>query len=325
MNVLITGGQGFLGTILAEKLVQRNSLAANGTMEAIGEIVLLDTAPPPHTLPDKVRVVVGDIRDIPTLVNALSSETTSIFHLASMVSSEAEERWQEAVDTNISGLLSLLRACNDLDLRPRLVFASSVAATRRSNDGHTFQRDPNTTYGTTKAVCELLLNDATRTGVADARIARLPTVIIRPHTPNRAASGFASAIFRELSANRPVRIPVPPEFELLVIGAETAIECLISLHNLGRAHLGAICTVNLPGLTVTVEQMLATLESYLGPSVRDNVRFEINSSIERLLSGWPTQWSGEQATMLGLPQDVSLSRIIQKYLIERGSNSLGQA
>jgi nucleoside-diphosphate-sugar epimerase len=312
MDVVITGGLGFLGTILTEKLLQRGHLVVDGRPQAIDEIVLLDNSARDLTPPERARIVVGDIRDPSVLQDALSERTASIFHLASIVSAEAEERWDDAVDTNIYGLVSLLRACRGLSRRPRLVFASSLAATsRRTGDD---RAAPNSTYGMTKAVCELLLEDATRVGTVDARVARLPTVIIRPGSANRAASGFASALFREPHHRRPVTIPVRANVELLVIGATTAVECVISLHDLDPARLDDSRVVNLPGLTVSVEQMLSALENHFGAGALEYIDFDVDPSTERIVSGWPTHWNDTRARALGLPHDASLTQIVQEFV-----------
>jgi D-erythronate 2-dehydrogenase len=316
MRVLITGGLGFLGRTLTQKLLDRNYLLIDGVKQPIEEIVLFDATDLVGELPERVRFVKGDIRDAAALADAMAGNPDSIFHLASMVSSEAEERWHAAVDANIAGLLDLVKACGDLPQPPRIVFASSVAAVRAAERrGET--PDQQSTYGMTKEVGELILEDASRLGLVDARVARLPTVIIRAGSANRAASGYASGLFRELSQGRPIALPVPAAHRILVIGVNTVVDALIAFHDLKQSDLGGVCILNLPGLSVSVEDLIDAAAEAYGPNVRELVSFEIDPVVVHMMNKWIVDWSNDRAIALGLPHDVGLAPIVSEFNASR--------
>lgn len=226
MKVLIIGGSGFLGLNLATSLVRRGYLFEGGRRRAIDEVLIFDLVRPSDPVPDGVRVVLGDVRDAVAISSLLTDDVTSVFYLASMMSAESEHRWDAAYDCNVSALRGVLNIFRERPAGRRFVFSSSVAALRRSV-GAEAVRDPLTTYGTTKAMCELLIEDASRMNIIDARVARLPTVVVRPGSANRAASGFASNIFRDCRGGRVPVVPVGVAHELLVIGVIAAVESMV--------------------------------------------------------------------------------------------------
>src|SRR5687767_3225224 len=214
MKVIITGGGGFLGSQLCQKILERGALTGpSGGPETIAEIVLLDAAfhrPPPEA---RVRHVTGDIGDRATVFAAIGSDSaTSIFHLASMVSGECEERFDDALRVNLDGGRNIFEAARALPGKPRVVFASSIAcyggADMPEVNTDLTKHTPQTTYGVTKAICELFVNDHSRKGHFDGRSVRLPTVIVRPGKPNAAASSWASGMFREPLNGEPCMLPI---------------------------------------------------------------------------------------------------------------------
>jgi nucleoside-diphosphate-sugar epimerase len=204
------------------------------------------------------------------------------------------------------------------------VFASSVAVyggdVAADGVGDGTKQTPRSTYGMTKAVGELLVNDATRKGFIDGRTARLPTVIIRPGAPNRAASGFASALFREPLHGVDTVVPVPLETPICVIGHRAAVDGLIALHDLDGDRLGDDRAVSLPGLTVRVNDMIAALERVRARGDRHVgiVRFERDPAIEAVVASWPAEWRTARARTLGLPADRDLDGIVADYLADFG-------
>src|SRR5688572_7187534 len=323
MNVIITGGGGFLGSQLCQKLLQRGALTSpSGALETITEIVLLDAAfhrPPPDA---RVRHVTGDIGDRATVFAAVGSDpATSIFHLASMVSGECEERFDDALRVNLDGGRHVCEAARALpragSARPRLVFASSIAgyggeAMADPNTDFT-KLTPRTTYGMTKVICELLINDYSRKGFLDGRSARLPTVIVRPGKPNAAASSWASGMFREPLNGEPCALPVRPDQCHPMTGYRTVIESFIALHEVPENKLGTDRAYVLPAHRVTpnlagtvLQQVASARGLKLGPIVE-----AFDARIQGIVSNWPVSVDGARAVALGLPQPPDLRTIVE--------------
>ena len=243
MKVIITGGGGFLGSQLCQKLLDRGELTGpSASAEKIGEIVMLDAVFHRPSTDPRVRQIIGDISDRDTVFSAIGSgAATAIFHLASMVSGECEERFDDALRVNLDGGRNVFEAARAAAGRPRVVFASSIAcfggeAMQNPNTDRT-KLTPQTTYGMTKAICELMVNDHSRKGHFDGRSARLPTVIIRPGKPNAAASSWASGMFREPLAGEPCQLPVRRDQCHPMTGYRTVIESLIALHEVPADRL----------------------------------------------------------------------------------------
>jgi nucleoside-diphosphate-sugar epimerase len=313
MDVVVTGGLGFVGLALARRLAER---------EDVETLTLLDAAPPPAEahLPTRAEVVVGDVCDRDVMAGALGRGRPVVFHLASIVSAGAERDFDLALRVNLDGTRNVLEACRATRRVPRVVFASTLAVFGGSAMPETvtdsLRPAPQTTYGATKAACELLVNDYSRKGFVDGRAARLPTVIIRPGAPNAAASSFASAVFRDPLAGRDYDLPVRVETRVPVIGARTAVDCLVRLAELGPDALGDDRTLNLPSLSVTVEEMVESVQR-LGREHGLHVgRIEVreDAEIARIVDTWPLYARSDRALALGLPQDSSLDPIVSDFL-----------
>ncbi len=318
MRIVVTGGLGFVGLALARRLLDRGD---------VDRLVLFDApaaADPPADVTDRAGIVRGDIRDralVRTVLGAgAGGGDVAVFHLASVVSAHGEQDFDHALTVNLDGGRNVLEACRTLGSPPKLVFASTLATFGGSAMPETVtdttKLTPQTTYGTTKAICELLVNDYTRKGFVDGRTARLPTVIIRPGAANAAASAFASAVFREPLAGRDYVLPVGPETRIPVISTRTVVECLIRLQGVDGKALGDDRAVNLPSISVTVGEMIESLQRVAGGRTIGAIEFRIDQEIERIVQTWPLYASADRAGALGLPQDSVLDDIVRAYVVD---------
>jgi len=323
MNVVITGGAGFLGQRLAKRLLERGSLSGPfGRAQHIDRITLVDVNPPPDWHDRRVAAVAGDIADRALLEHAIDSSTTSVFHLAAVVSGMAETDFDLGMRVNVDASRALLDVCRSRGERPRVVFASSVAV--YGGPLPEIVQDatavlPQSSYGTQKAIVELLINDYTRRGFVDGRVLRLPTISVRPGRPNAAASSFASGIIREPLSGEVAVCPVDPDTRLWLQSPATAVDCFVQMHEVAPSALGSNRIVNAPGLSVTVRDMVAALERVAGPAVTSRIRWQRDPRVEKIVATWPGAWDTTRAQALGLPCDEDFEAIIEAYVRETGS------
>ncbi|MEA2778943.1 MAG: D-erythronate 2-dehydrogenase [Rhodospirillaceae bacterium] len=322
MKVVITGGTGFIGLLLARRILEIGRLTGPaGQPEKIDELLLFDVNRPaekPVWFDERVAVVSGEIADRNTVSRLIDRDDIAVFHLASVVSGGGEQDFDLAMRVNLEGNLHVLEALRHRASRPRIVFASSVAiyggSAMPKTVSDTTKPVPQTTYGMTKAVGELLINDYTRKGFLDGRSARLPTVIIRPGKPNKAASSFASGVFREPLNGVECVLPVGLDTVMPVSGYRTIVEGFIRLHEASGEAIGEDRAVNFPSLSVSVGEMIDSLRRVAGPRPLGEIRVERDNFIEAIVAGWPTHTEAERARALGLPGDESLDSIVKAYI-----------
>ena len=320
MNVLITGGAGFLGQKLARALLARGTLSgADGNQQQIDKLVLADLVPANDFGDARVQVVTGDITDAQLMRSLITADTTSVFHLAAIVSGQAEADFDLGMKINLDASRLLLETCRAAGHKPRVVFTSSVAVYGGQlpdvvKDDTAL--NPQSSYGTQKAIGELLLNDFSRKGFVDGRVLRLPTISVRPGKPNKAASSFASGIIREPLNGEEAICPVSPALRLWLLSPRRAIAALIAGHELSGAALGNIRTINLPGLSVSVADMVAALEKVGGPDVVARIRFVPDPAVERIVQSWPGAWDDSRARALGLEGDTDFESVIRAHVEE---------
>jgi len=323
MNLLITGGAGFVGARLARTLLQRGTLDGR----RITRIVLADQAAAPADLLADGRIE-GRVGPLLQHAAALRDEAfDGVFHLASAVSGECEADFDLGLRSNLDStraLLDALRARVNGGAAPaKLVFSSSVAVfgpddavSMPSIVTDTTLPAPQTSYGTQKLICEHLVADYTRKGYIDGRSARLMTVTVRPGRPNGAASSFFSGIIREPLAGVESICPVSPEVSHPVSSPQRTVEGLIAVYEASREAYRGRLALNLPALNVTVAQMLAALEEVAGPVVRARVRFERDERIAGIVANWPTGARADRAAALGLQPEANFADIIRQYIAD---------
>lgn len=321
MKVIITGGGGLLGQMLARALLARGLGTAADAPLPLTELVLLDQAFPEHRLEDqRVKYLSGDVSDAGLLKHAVTPDADAVFHFAAVVSAGAEADFDLGMRVNIDGMRSLLETCRSQGATPRVVFTSSVAAFGGDLPEVVFDSTaatPQSSYGTQKVVGELLITDYTRKGFIDGRSVRLPTIVVRPGKPNRAASGFMSSILREPLSSQPAVCPVPRETKMWILSPGRAVEALIHAAELPAQIWGTNRTLNAPGITVSVAEALAALERIAGRQYAALVRFERDAAIEKIVLGWPARFVTERATALGFKADDSIDDIIRAHMRSR--------
>ncbi len=317
MKILITGGGGFLGYRLAQALLKRGALSdADGKQAAISQIVLLDTGFPAQT-DARLKCVQGDFTDAALLAQTMGRDTASVFHLAAVVSGGAEADFDLGIKVNLDGTRNLLELCRKQARPPRYVFTSSVAAFGGDlppvlDDSTT--PNPQTSYGAQKVCCEYLATDFNRKGFIDGRSLRLPTIVVRAGKPNLAASSFASGVIREPLNGVVSPCPVDPETGVWLLSPGKVIDAFIHAHELPSAAWGVNRVVNLPGITVSVAQMVEALRNIAGDKVAARVEWKPDARIQAIVRTWPTRFTTERALKLGFVADKDIESVIRDYV-----------
>jgi nucleoside-diphosphate-sugar epimerase len=310
MRVVITGGCGFLGQRVALQLLARRD---------VDELVLFDNAPPALPLREHKRlsVVTGDIADPQAVRRVISAGTASVFHLAAVVSGQAEADTDLGYRVNLDGTRAVLDACRALGTCPRVVFASSLAVyggVLPPAVGEETPPTPQTSYGTQKAIGELLVNDYSRKGFVDGHAVRLPTVVVRPGRPNRAASTFASSMIREPLAGREAVCPVSPETVMALASPRRIVAGLLHAHDLPAGAFGASRSLQLPGFSVAVGEMAAAVRRTGGEAAYARIRWQPDPQIQRIILGWPQKLLASRAEALGFSADTGIDEAIQAFI-----------
>ncbi|MCW8085258.1 NAD-dependent epimerase/dehydratase family protein [Sabulicella glaciei] len=320
MRVLVTGAAGFIGRHLAGALLESGTLGG----VPLREIVLTDLQAPgaPQGSPVPVAACSGDLRD-PALLEALfgAQGFDSVFHLAASLTGAAEADLGHGLSVNLLALLGLLERCRGQGRTARLVFASSIAAFGGALPPvveDDTPRLPQTSYGTQKAVAELLLADHARRGAVDARSLRLPIVVVRPGAPSPSVSDRVAAILREPLLGRDVACPLRPDTPLPLASARRVAQALRTLHDLPGAALGPTRAINLPALTATPAEMAEALPRHAAGRTLGRVAWAPDPALQAVVDGWPRRFQSAAATRLGLPGAETLDDIIRDFLREAG-------
>ena len=313
MRVVVTGAAGFLGRRVVDALLARTG---------IDEIRAFDRVAPDGFTDPRVTAVQGDIADPAVLAALVDGSVSAVFHLAAIVSGQAEAEFELGMRVNVDATRALLDRVRHACPGARFVTTSSVAVFGGAlpsvvPDSQVWE--PASSYGTQKAINDLLLADYSRRGWVDGRSLRMPTIVVRPGLPNRAASSFASGIIREPVNGAEAVCPVLPDTLLWLMSPGQAIRNILHGFDLPGGTLGRRRVINMPGLSVTVGEMLAALHRVCGPDVAGRVRMARDPAVEAIVTSWPGAFAAQHATSLGFTADDDFDAVVRQFLAERGA------
>ena len=317
MKILIMGGAGMIGQKLLN-LILRNPKLRN---KQITEITLFDIIDSPYPSDSKIPIIVksGDISNQQTSVDLVSSKPDIIFHLAAIVSGQAEQEFDLGWNINAKGSWGLFEAIRNIgdNYCPRVVFTSSIAvfgAPFPEKITDDFFTTPLTSYGAQKAISELLLSDYSRKGMIDGVSIRLPTICVRPGKPNLAASGFFSGIIREPLNGKEAILPVSTEVRHWHATPRSAAGFLIHAAEIDTSLLNHRITLNMPGLSVTVQEQIDALQRVAGNSVVKLIKHKPDPVIQKIVSGWARDFETKRSIQLGFKAENNFDEIIKVYI-----------
>jgi nucleoside-diphosphate-sugar epimerase len=324
MNILIVGGAGMVGRKLAERLARDGALGGR----AITGLTLYDVVEPavPAGAKISVKIATGDLPAPGEAAKLVADRPDIVFHLAAIVSGEAEQDFEKGYRINLDGTRGLLEAVRAAGYGPRFVFASSIAvfgAPFPEAIGDEFFSTPLTSYGTQKAISELLVADYTRKGFLDGLSLRLPTICVRPGAPNKAASGFFSSIIREPLAGREAVLPVSDSVMHWHASPRAAVEFMRHAATLDTAQVGPRRALTMPGLAVTVAEQIAALRKVAGDAVAAHIRRDPDPFVEKIVAGWPRRFDARRALALGFRPDASFEEIVRIHVEDELGGKIG--
>jgi nucleoside-diphosphate-sugar epimerase len=324
MKVLITGAAGFIGQKLAMKLAKEGKI---GT-KAITELILADVieASEPEGASFPVKVTTANLSILKEVEETVSGKPDLIYHLAAIVSGDAEHNFEKGYAVNVDGLKNLLEAIRLMDnYTPRLVFSSSIGVFGSPYPDcipDTYHRTPRTSYGTQKAICELLLDDYTRKKFVDGIALRFPTISVRPGKSNKAASSFFSSIIREPLSGQETVCPVSREVRHPVASPRRAVEFLMHAATLSTDLLVDGRAITMPALTVSVGDMIDSLERIAGKETMALIKMGKDVFIQNIVSTWQFQFDAARAKKLGFKPDETFDDIVKAHIEDELGGSI---
>lgn len=327
MKILITGASGMLGTKLLQKLAVTGNISGQAITHVYRHDIVL--APPPPKTPFAVSTSMSDFSEPGEATKLVADRPDLIFHLAAVVSGEAEADFDKGYRINLDGtrlLFDAVRHAGD-GYRPKLVFTSSIAVfggpfPDAINDE--WFTAPLTSYGTQKAIGELLLADYSRRGIFDGIGVRMPTVCVRPGKPNKAASGFFSGIIREPLSGQTALLPVDENVRHWHVSPRIAIEHLVRAAELDTQRLGNRRNLTLPGLSCTVAEQIQALSRVAGPAFAKLIVKQPDPTIIRIVDGWPRNFDARRARDLGFTSETRFDDIIKTHIDDELGGTLPQ-
>ncbi|KAH8682897.1 NAD dependent epimerase/dehydratase [Tricladium varicosporioides] len=321
MNILITGAGGFIGQALAVALLEDPSITT---------ITLTDIVEPPTpsmsaTTNTKINCIKADLTDRAACEKLLTPELTNVYLLHGLMSGAAEANLDLGLRVNVDSTRIILDILRKVKPGIQVIFPSSLAVFGPSGEDvvtEATKPSPRSSYGAEKLICEILLDDFSRRGLIDGRIVRLPTIIVRPGAPSGAASSFCSGIIREPLKGEISELPVSKDLALWVCSTRTIIRNLVYAKSFGQENFkGGSRVVNLPGITVTVQEMLQALKDVGGDNALNLVQEKRNPDVEKIVNNWPSLFNTAKAKDLGFISDGSLQQAIQDYIEDYGNSS----
>jgi nucleoside-diphosphate-sugar epimerase len=317
MHILVIGAAGMVGRKLIERLAQNGRLGGREITKLTAADVVEPQAPPNAPFP--MRLFSSDVSQAGEAEKLVAERPDVIFHLAAIVSGEAEADFDKGYRINLDGTRFLFDAIRKIGdgYKPRVVFTSSIAvfgAPFPDAIGDEFFTTPLTSYGAQKAIGELLLADYTRRGFFEGVGIRLPTICVRPGTPNKAASGFFSNIIREPLNGREAVLPVSEDVRHWHASPRSAVGFLVHAATIDGERLGARRNLSMPGVSVTVGEQIAALRKVAGDRVVSRIRREPDAAIIRIVEGWPRNFDARRARVLGFEADESFEAIIRTHV-----------
>ena len=316
MHILITGAAGMIGRKLTARLVKDGKL--NG--ERIDKFTLTDVvaAEKPAGFAGAVDISTGDLAAAGAADKLIAQRPDAIFHLAGVVSGEAEIDFDKGYHVNLDGTRALLEAIRHADgYKPKVIFTSSIAvygAPFPFAIPDEFHLTPLTSYGTQKAISELLLADYNRRGFLDGVGIRLPTICVRPGKPNKAASGFFSGIIREPLSGHEAILPVADTVRHTHASPRAAVGFLIHAAGLTRDQLGPRISLAMPGVCCTVAEQIEALARIAGPKVAARIKREPDELVMRIVAGWSERLDAKRAATLGFTAEANFDEIVKAHI-----------
>ncbi len=327
MRILVVGAAGMLGRKLVRRLLRNGMLRG----EPISHLSLADVVEPerPAAAFD-VTTFVADLAEPGVAGDLVSRRPDVVFHLAAVVSGEAEADFEKGYLVNVDGTRLLFEAVRLAGggYRPRVVFSSSIAVFGRPFPeviGDEHAPTPSTSYGTQKAIAELLLSDYSRRGFLDGIGLRLPTICVRPGAPNRAASGFFSSIIREPLNGEKAVLPVSEEVRHWFASPRAAVDFLVHATELDGGALGGRRSLTMPGVSATVAEQIAALRAIGGEEAVRLIRREPDETIMRMVAGWPGGFDARRARALGFRSEGSFEEIVRVHVEDELDGRIGAA
>lgn len=318
MRILVTGAAGFIGRMVVEKLSMCDVALLNGLTRPISSILVTDIAEAPLAASnDKVQILHGQLSSPDVLAKIAAFDADLVVHLAAVVSGQAETDYDLGMAVNLQSTIDLINACRRMPRPPVFLFSSSVAVFS-CDSNNTISEDtlpaPRSSYGTQKLACELLVRDASRKGYILGRSLRFPTISVRPGRPNNAASSFASGIIREPLAGEDAILPVSRDLRLHLASPDRALAYIMHAAGLTQDSIEADTTLTLPGISVTVGEMIDTLSRVAGPDIAAHIKPAHDQAIENIVSSWPGQILSPRAHALGFQPDSDFADLILNHM-----------